>query len=84
MYEGGGGDVKILDHVCEWVPSSTPLRNLQEKLNSSWNCWMDKIAPLKAPPKEPEIAVHASSLELRKAKNETVAWSIELIEGTHC
>jgi hypothetical protein len=45
---------------------------------------MEKIAPLKAPPKEPEIAVHASSLELRKAKNETVAWSIELIEGTHC
>jgi hypothetical protein len=23
MCEGGGGDVKILDHVCEWVPSST-------------------------------------------------------------
>lgn len=21
--DGGGGDVKILDHVCEWVPSST-------------------------------------------------------------
>jgi hypothetical protein len=23
MYEGGGGDGKILDHVCEWVPTST-------------------------------------------------------------
>jgi hypothetical protein len=37
---------------------------------------MDKIAPPKAPPKEPEIAVHASPLELRKAKNETIAWSM--------
>jgi hypothetical protein len=33
---------------------------------------MDKIAPTK----EPEIAVHASSLELTKAKNETIAWSM--------